>query len=344
MPRPSTLAILIVLSLSALPRTSMAALVASWSFDGCTTTDASGHALDLTANGTPACVPARFGTGWSLDGSTQYLDHGFDSRLTPGARAWTVAVWEKSTPSSGFQAIVEWYRCGANPRCSSGDGADYILGVVDGHPYWDVRDDATSDVSATDTTLSVTNGAWHLLVGTLNPATDSLKLYVDGSLRMAVPGSIGTLSDGGVAIPLEVGRHFRTGWGAPDYYFQGSVDEVRIFDEELSASAVANLFAGNAITAVGDEAPAGRLAIVRCWPNPVRGGRALVGFDLPSDAPAALEVFDLAGRRRVASNGLRGAGRHQIELGAGGALEPGVYLVRLTQAGVTATRRVTVLE
>ena len=336
----------LVLALALLPaaRPAAASLIASWSFDGCTTTDASGQALNLTANGSPACVPARFGSGWSLDGSTQYLDHAFDARFTPGARAWTVAAWEKSAPSSGFQAIVDWYRCGANPGCNSFDGADYILGVIDGHPYWDVRDDAISDLVATDTTRNVTDGAWHLLVGTVNPATDSLKLYVDGALRIVATGPIGNLTAGAIAIPLEIGRHFRTGWASPGYYFQGSLDEIRIFDEELSASAVAALFTNNAITAVGDERSPARLAIERCWPNPVRGGRALVGFDLPSDAPAALEVFDLAGRRVADVDGLQGAGRHHVELGAGRALEPGVYLVRLTQAGATATRRVTVLE
>jgi len=336
--------LVVALALAAFPRASAASLVGYWSFDGCTATDASGHAIDLTANGSPACVPGRFGSGWSLNGSTQYLDRAFDARLTPGSRAWTVAAWEKSAPSSGFQAIVDWYRCGANPGCNSNDGANYILGVTDGHPYWDVRDDAITDVTDTDTTLNVTDGAWHLLVGTLNPATGSVKIYVDGQRRRDVHGSIGSLSAGAVAIPFEVGRHFRTGWGTPANYFQGSLDEVRIFDEELSASAIAALFTGNAITAVGDMPPASRLAIERCWPNPVRGGRALVGFELASDAPADLEVFDLAGRRAAQWEGVHGAGPHQIELGAGDALAPGVYLVRLTQAGVTASRRITVLQ
>lgn len=341
--RPISVTLLVLVSFM-LPRTSTASLVGSWSFDGCTTTDASGHALDLTANGTPSCGPARFGSGWSLNGSTQYLDRAFDPRLTPGARAWTVAAWEKSTTSTDFHAIVDWYRCGANPGCNSGDGASYTLGVTDGHPYWDVRDDAVSDLTASDPTVSVTDGAWHLLVGTMSPATDSVKLYVDGALRVTAHGSIGTLTDGGFAIPLEIGRHFRTGWATPAYYFPGSVDEVRIFDEELSAAAIASLFSGNAITAVGDEPPARRLAIDRCWPNPVRGGRALVGFVLPSDTPADLEVFDLAGRRAARCDGLHGAGPHQIELGARDALAPGIYVVRLTQSGVTASRRITVLQ
>jgi hypothetical protein len=207
-----------------------------------------------------------------------------------------------------------------------------------------VRDDQVTDLAVQDSSTLVTDGNWHFLVASVNLATDSTRLYVDGALRIARTAPLSTLSSGSVQIPLEVGRHFRTGWGLPGFYYQGAIDEVRVFDEELSAGAVASLFAGNAITAVGGRPAAGRLAIERCWPNPVRGGHALVGFELSSDAPADLEVFDLAGRRLAEFAGLHGAGPHQIELGAGGALEPGVYLVRLTQAGASASRRVTVLE
>lgn len=341
--RPFT-ALVVALALSFLSGSAAASLIGYWSFDGCTTTDASGHAANLIANHSPPCVPGRFGSAWSLDGSTQFLDRPFDENFTPGSRAWTVAVWEKSGATPGFHALVDWYRCGANPGCNQSDGADYIMGVTDGHAGWNVRDDILHDTNATDTTRSVSDGAWHLLVGTLNSTTDSTKLYIDGALRAVTHEDLGNLTSGGVAIPLEVGRHFRTGWATPDYYFPGSIDEVRIYDQELTAAQIAALFAGNSLVAVGDMPPASRLAIERCWPNPVRGGRALVGFELASDAPADLEVFDLAGRRAARRDGLHGAGSHQIELGARDALAPGVYLVRLTQAGVTASRRITVLQ
>ena len=44
------------------------------------------------------------------------------------------------------------------------------------------------------------DGEWHFVVGTMNPATDSTKLYVDGALRGALHGTIGSLSSGGVRI------------------------------------------------------------------------------------------------------------------------------------------------
>ncbi len=80
-------------------------------------------------------------------------------------------------------------------------------------------------------------------------------------------------------------------------------------------------------------------------PNPARGGRMMVHFALPGDAPARLELFDLAGRRVAerAVGGL-GAGPHAVELAPGRLLAPGVYVVRLTQGTDARTIRQVVLD
>lgn len=77
-------------------------------------------------------------------------------------------------------------------------------------------------------------------------------------------------------------------------------------------------------------------------PNPSRGGALTVRFSLSTDAPARLELLDVAGRR-IASHEV-GAGQHTLDLGAGRRLAPGLYLVRLTQGANTRTTRVAVLR
>lgn len=326
------------------PKAASAGLVAYWSFDGCTTSDASGHGANLTAHASPSCVAGRFGNAWMLDGSTQYLDRATDPLFTPGARAWSVAAWVKSATAPATAVIVSWYRCGANPACSSADPALFALGLSGGHPYWDLRDDAAPELTLTDTQLSVTDGAWHFLVGTMNPATDSLKLYVDGALRLALNGAIGTFSSGGVPIPIEVGRWFRTGWGSPDYYFPGAIDEVRIYDNELTATSVAALFARNDITDVTPGDPLD-FAIEQATPNPARGGPLAVAFTLPVSAPARLALYDVSGRVVLErSVGALGAGHHRVDLAAGRRFAPGVYLIQLTQGARTTSRHITLLR
>jgi hypothetical protein len=57
-------------------------------------------------------------------------------------------------------------------------------------------------------------------------------------------------------------------------------------------------------------------------------------FTLPSEAPATLELLDVAGRRVSAlAVGSLGSGRHALRLEEGPRLAPGVYWLRLTQGG-----------
>lgn len=89
------------------------------------------------------------------------------------------------------------------------------------------------------------------------------------------------------------------------------------------------------------------LALAPVRPNPVSGRALVVDVALPLDRPARLELLDVMGRV-VASRdlGALGAGRHAVDLSAGLArgLSPGVYLLRLTQAGEARVTRVAVID
>ena len=84
------------------------------------------------------------------------------------------------------------------------------------------------------------------------------------------------------------------------------------------------------------------------WPNPFNP-RLTVAFALPVAGSVDVAVYDLRGRRlRALTQGFREAGRHVLQWDsrdeAGRAMAAGVYVVRLKQAGRTATRRVTLLK
>ena len=92
------------------------------------------------------------------------------------------------------------------------------------------------------------------------------------------------------------------------------------------------------------EVPAApRFALAGARPNPATGGALHVSFSLPSAAPATLELLDVSGRR-LREQEVGAAGSQVVNLGAGLRLEPGLYLVRLTQEGRTLTARVTVVR
>lgn len=88
------------------------------------------------------------------------------------------------------------------------------------------------------------------------------------------------------------------------------------------------------------DVPSGiQLAINGIRPNPSRN-EAWVTFSLANGAPATLTVLDIAGRViREREVGAFGAGTHQVRLGEGSDLRPGLYLVRVTQGGSSVTSR-----
>jgi outer membrane protein assembly factor BamB len=78
-------------------------------------------------------------------------------------------------------------------------------------------------------------------------------------------------------------------------------------------------------------------------PNPARD-QARVAFTLAEGASAALELYDLSGRKvRTLWRGEAAAGEHEVSCEVGG-LAPGVYVYRLTAGAEVAARRLVVAD
>ena len=86
------------------------------------------------------------------------------------------------------------------------------------------------------------------------------------------------------------------------------------------------------------------LALVAPAPNPVRD-RLVIGFTLPSAAPARLQVLDVAGRS-VAERELSPleAGPHELTIAEAAHWRPGIYLVRLTQGPHSQVARACIMH
>ncbi|MCK4342409.1 MAG: LamG domain-containing protein [Phycisphaerae bacterium] len=219
-------------------------LIAYWSFDegsGGTAYDESGNGNDATIHGA-SWSEGVAGPALSFDGTDDYAERLYDPDFTPGLDSWTVTAWVRSTGMAMSGKIVDWYRCGANPHCDSEDAAEYRLCVSSSATaIWHLRDDAGSVKTVAGTT-DLADGAWHSLVGVADRDVSECRLYVDGQLVDSVPSLLGSLSDGDVPVPLEIGRIFRTGWGVPSGYFHGVIDEVRIYNRALSPAEVLDLY------------------------------------------------------------------------------------------------------
>jgi len=101
------------------------------------------------------------------------------------------------------------------------------------------------------------------------------------------------------------------------------------------------------LAAVGERAPAERLALAAPAPNPARSAARLV-LELPAPCVARVEVFDLAGRRvRLLADGALPGGTTSLTWdladGRGQRVGAGIYFARAGVAGATVTRRLVVL-
>jgi len=92
------------------------------------------------------------------------------------------------------------------------------------------------------------------------------------------------------------------------------------------------------------DVPQWALGFVAEQPNPVRG-RFSVQCAVPTSGRADLDVFDINGRRAyAASQAAGGPGRLTFDVDGATRLSPGVYFMRLTQAGHTRQRTIVFLR
>ena len=108
------------------------------------------------------------------------------------------------------------------------------------------------------------------------------------------------------------------------------------------------IFGDPSLTGVDGEVVVTRL-LVRNYPNPFNP-RTTVRFDLPERGPVDVVVYDVPGRivRTLVRGESLEAGRHEVEWTGrdddGAAVAGGVYFVRVTASGRTATNKMVLLK
>ena len=159
-----------------------------------------------------------------------------------------------------------------------------------------------------------------------------------------MPGGFAAWTAGGRAVSTATGTQ-----GFPVIVADGAGGAIIAF-ESYDGHGTHGIFAqrigssgqlGGGALAVPAPRMAG-LSLEGLRPNPARG-EVVAALSLSGDAPAVVELIDLAGRT-VASRRVAGGGAQRIELADAGALAPGVYLVRLTQGVQHVTRKACIVR
>lgn len=132
------------------------------------------------------------------------------------------------------------------------NGFDLALSQATHAPLFEFFvNNTTSQALATTT---VDNGKWHFVAGTFGNKT--LKIYVDGVMEAQV-GSAGNVDIKPNDLPIRLGVEANPSKGQQ---YVGLIDEVAIFNRELSADAINNIMQNGVAAASSPVESAGKLA------------------------------------------------------------------------------------
>jgi len=206
-------------------------LVGSWHFsegNGIRAYDSSGIGNDGTLNGfgwtsISNWTQGKFGSGIQFDGLDDNVDAGNAASLNSAFDgSYTVEMWVKTASAEALKGLFEKRDTGTATMMaffnfpSAGKVNFYSGSNVEG----DALDSAASNLN---------NGLWRHLVFQLDGTTQ--RIYVDGALDSSRTKVGGTSADG----TFRIGRLSTT-------YFNGAIDEVRVYNRSLSAQEISELY------------------------------------------------------------------------------------------------------
>jgi hypothetical protein len=241
-------------------------LVGYWSFDDSTSRDVTGHGYNGTINGTPQIVKGIKGNAMHFSGSAEFVKIANKAGLNFGQHTtMSTSLWINIDKSDSDRTQV---RTIFGKRIGGSDNSDYLVYTEHGRLYWGTGD--ASDGSAWMNVSEPSLGSWHHIATTIryNPTSGYYfkKLYIDTKL---ITTDSGTVKADSVNEPLCIGYANK---GGALTYFYGSVDEVRLYNRELTECDVealynfGNVLEGSVTTSTGAILQNSKLLLVKYNP------------------------------------------------------------------------------
>ena len=203
---------------------SKASLVAYYPFNG-NAYDESGNSKNLTKNGSATLANDRFGnsnSAYIFDGTDDYFEFPQDASLNP--TRFSFSAWVNASDNSTNWGTVLKSR-------NSYSGYNLYKSNQNTWQVW-IGDGSSWTVIGSE---NVEINQWVHLVGTYDGS--ELKLYKNGNLNASDNSSFVV----NAWKPLRIGAG-KTNQETAGYYFNGVIDEVRIYNKALSAAEIRDLY------------------------------------------------------------------------------------------------------
>ena len=211
-------------------RTREAGLLHHWKLDG-----GSSQATDSKGGYHGKIVGTKTATG--VLGKARDFNGTSDRIETPFTPQWqstdsfTAAAWIRTTTAStdmvvfGFEATKK--------------GSVWLQFSKVGEVRFRVQDDGFKEAKA-KSTAKLLDGNWHHLVGVRDGAGKELLLYVDGKLEHGTIDPTGSVINAASKLKALIGASNHN--GTADNHFNGSIDDVRVYNRALYPGEVLELY------------------------------------------------------------------------------------------------------
>ncbi|HXK18839.1 MAG TPA: LamG-like jellyroll fold domain-containing protein, partial [Polyangiaceae bacterium] len=206
-------------------------LVAAYGFSegsGATTADASGNSNTGTLNGAGWTAAGHSGNALSFDGSGAFVDLGNGATLQLGG-SMTVSAWIRAAAFPFDDAAV------VSKRTSDKVGYQLDTTIDTGPRTIGFKlTTPTGAMMARYGASALQLNQWYYLTGVYDAAARTLNVYLNGALDNGTLIGTVTSAQQNSALNVNIGRRA----GAVGYAFNGTIDEVRIYDRALSPAEI----------------------------------------------------------------------------------------------------------
>ncbi len=205
-------------------------LAGYWKLDegsGTSAADSSTNANTGTLTNGPTWTTGQIGSAVDFDGTNDYITMG-DQSIHEGMAMMALSGWIKmdALPASNYFVITKSSAIGQYRLAISSTGMPTFVVATTNNAWY------SSGTTASGTT-ALTTSAWTHLLGTYDG--QYVRLYVNGVLvgagSQAISGNI-----------VSSTSEFRLSYDSYGNYFNGQIDEVRLYSRALSADEVADLY------------------------------------------------------------------------------------------------------
>jgi hypothetical protein len=187
---------------------------------------------------------------YEFDGSDDYIGLGNGPSIK-GTDQFTVCAWFNAS-SINKMAIV-------NQRATGTAEGSYYFGINNdpvGKVAFEVYAGGSTGFSF-NSNITVNDGNWHFACGVRTNSTDGA-IFVEGNLDNTSSGDAKSLDN----VDVVIGR-----WNGGGTYFNGSIDEVTIYNRSLSASQIHALYNNRTDLITSSETTSGQNWTVDATPN-----------------------------------------------------------------------------